>query len=904
MPCMNWNSSNLPEAWKKFHEHCDLIFKGPLKDKDESVQVTYLLLWMGEKGRDIYGTLNLSAENRNKLKPICEAVKKHLQPTVNPVFARYRFNNETQNEQSFEEFLTKLRLLVIDCDYRDKEEMIRDRIVFGVKSPKIREKLINEGKKLSLEKAIQICQSFEYAQEQLREMSHQPQATTTLVNAIKSKKKGSTFKKGTGHNTSGQPGHNTSGQGERKGPLHPKSQPVSTRSCQNCGKYHGKTQVCTAKGKQCFKCKKWNHFSSVCKSSVNEIRINDCEISDTNDYQGIFVDCVESKIINGQVFADFEVGHCKKSVKFKLDTGSQVNILPYKVFQSLGTSTVLEKAETSLTAYNGSELDVMGCITIQCNHPGTGSRGDVLFYVVNTRSPPLLGFQSSIDFGLIKLSHAVQSESLETPLTKLSVLQQHSEVFRGLGLFPGECKIHIDPLVTPVVHPPRKIPVALHDKVKNELSRMEKLGVITKVTEPTEWVSSMVVAEKSNGDIRICLDPRDLNKAILRPHYPMRTIDDILPQLSGAKYFTKLDARSGYWALKLDHDSSLLTCFNTMFGRYRYLRVPFGLKLSGDLFVRKIDECYEGLKGVVTIVDDILVYGKTREDHDKNLQAVLQRSLDQGIRFNEDKLEVGVSEVEYFGHLLTSEGLKPDPAKVTAVENMQQPTNKAELETILGMVNYLSRFAPNLSEVTAPMRQLLPKDVEFCWESPQSDAFEKMKQIITKPGQVLAYFDPTKDLTLQCDASKYGLGSALLQEGKPIAYASKSLTPSEVNYAQIEKEMYAILFGCRKFHHFVYGRKVHVQCDHLPIISIFRKSINSAPARLQRMLLQLQKYDLDIKHYPSKQVPVADTLSRKFVSDTFPELSAGMDMQVHLVMSGLPVPDRKLQEIKSITQKV
>jgi hypothetical protein len=156
---------------------------------------------------------------------------------------------------------------------------------------------------------------------------------------------------------------------------------------------------------------------------------------------------------------------------------------------------------------------------------------------------------------------------------------------------------------------------------------------------------------------------------------------------------------------------------------------------------------------------------------------------------------------------------------------------------------------------------------------------------------------------LQVDASKNGLGATLLQEGRPIAYASKSLTKSEVNYAQIEKEMYAILFGCRRFHHFVYGRKVDVQTDHLPLISIFKKPLSSAPARLQRMLLQLQRYDIHPKHYPGKQIPVADTLSRKHLNDTFPELSEGMDLQVHMVISSLPVSDRKLQEIKTLTDQ-
>jgi len=384
----------------------------------------------------------------------------------------------------------------------------------------------------------------------------------------------------------------------------------------------------------------------------------------------------------------------------------------------------------------------------------------------------------------------------------------------------------------------------------------------------------------------------------------MRTLDDILPQLSGAKYFTKLDARSGYWAIKLSRDSSYLTTFNTPYGRYRFLRLPFGLKSSQDEFQRQIDESFEGLSGIVSICDDILVFGRTRDEHDTNLRNILKRSLEKGIRLNEEKLEVGVTEVQYFGHILSAEGLKPDPAKVAAVREMEPPRDRAELETILGMVNYLSKFAPNLAEVTSPLRQLLAKDVEFSWDSPQIDAFQKVKDIITiSPGPVLSYFDPKKPLTLQVDASKYGLGAALMQDDKPVAYASKSLTTTEINYAQIEKEMFAILFGCKRFHQYVYARKVHVQTDHLPLVSIMKKPLYAAPPRLQRMLLQLQRYDLEVKHYQGKNIPVADTLSRKFLSDTYPILSDGIDMQVHMVLSALPVSDRKKEEIQSLTEQ-
>ncbi len=243
-----------------------------------------------------------------------------------------------------------------------------------------------------------------------------------------------------------------------------------------------------------------------------------------------------------------------------------------------------------------------------------------------------------------------------------------------------------------------------------------------------------------------------------------------------------MDARSGYWAIKLSDESSKLTTFNTVFGRYRFLRLPFGLISAQDEFQRKVDETYEGLQGVTAIVDDILIYGKTKEEHDTNLRAMLQRSRERGVKLNPDKSTICATEVSYFGHRITKDGIKPDPAKIAAVKDMEPPKDKGELETILGMINYLSKFAPGLSDVNAPMRHLLKDSSEFRWDAQQEEAFKKIKELLTQePGPVLRYFDPSQELRLQVDASKYGLGAVLLQEGKPIGYASKSLTDCEVS---------------------------------------------------------------------------------------------------------------------------
>ena len=238
--------------------------------------------------------------------------------------------------------------------------------------------------------------------------------------------------------------------------------------------------------------------------------------------------------------------------------------------------------------------------------------------------------------------------------------------------------------------------------------------------------------------------------------------------LSDAKYFSVLDATSGYWQIKLDEESSFLTTFNMPFGRYRFTRMPFGIHSAQEVFQKTMDLAFEGMKCCKSIIDDMLVWGSSNEEHDRNLVNVLERSREIGIKWNAEKCVIGATSVSYFGHVLSNKGVQPDPKKIAAIQDMEPPKDKQELEMLLGMVNYLAKFAPNLAEVTEPLRMLLKKDSEFLWDCVQGAAFNKMKEIITSAG-TLAYFDVNKSATLEVDASKHGLGAVLLQEGKPVA---------------------------------------------------------------------------------------------------------------------------------------
>jgi hypothetical protein len=378
----------------------------------------------------------------------------------------------------------------------------------------------------------------------------------------------------------------------------------------------------------------------------------------------------------------------------------------------------------------------------------------------------------------------------------------------------------------------------------------------------------------------------------------MPTLEDALVKIPGAKYFSKLYAKSGYWQMTLSTKASFMTTFNSPFGRYRFLRMPFGLVSAQDEFQRKMDEVFEGVPGVVALVDDLLVTGRTKEEHDRNLKATLERATEKQLKLNPEKLTIGVQEVEYFGHVISAEGVKPDPMKVKAIQEMKPPTDRKELETMLGMVTYLSKFAPHLAETTKPLRDLLKNENEFVWDAQQQSAWESIKSTLASQ-PVLTIYDPDKKITLQVDASKHGLGAIIFQDNKPIAYASKSLSKTEENYAQIEKELYAIVFGCERFHQYIYGHhNVLVQSDHKPLETIMKKPLASAPPRLQRMLLRLQKYSIKVVHVPGKQIPVADTLSRKSLPPEPRDATEDLDAQIHSIINNLPVSDQKMDLLR------
>ncbi|KAK2719301.1 hypothetical protein QYM36_004948 [Artemia franciscana] len=359
----------------------------------------------------------------------------------------------------------------------------------------------------------------------------------------------------------------------------------------------------------------------------------------------------------------------------------------------------------------------------------------------------------------------------------------------------------------------------------------------------------------------------------------MPTFDEAIQKHEGAKFFTKLDARHGYWSLVLDEESSELTTFATPFGRFKFRRMPFGLISAQDEFQRRMEEAFEGVPGFSVIVDDIIISGKSETEHDVNTRAALTRARERTVKLNKAKCILKSESIPYFGHVISKDGIHPDPNKVNALKEMPRPRNREELQTLLGMLNYLSRYIPNLSSQNEPLRTLSNQH-KFVWEEVHDNAFDTIKKSICS---TISPFDPSVgNLELQVDASKSGLGAVLIQNENIISFSSRSLNTTEQKYSQIEKELYVIVFGIRHCHQYLYGHSFVVVTDHKPLETLINRPMQKSSPRLQRMLLQIQPYDLTVIFRPGKEIPVPDTLSRLYLQSQDEKLKQGQSVEAQI----------------------
>ncbi|XP_054267072.1 uncharacterized protein K02A2.6-like [Macrosteles quadrilineatus] len=493
-------------------------------------------------------------------------------------------------------------------------------------------------------------------------------------------------------------------------------------------------------------------------------------------------------------------------IKFKLDTAADVTMIPVGVLGDFIKTLPLGKCKSPVfSAKKKEQINILGTLRLKLEHKGVSVYD--LAYISEEITVPLLSRRSCEELNLVRRIFSVDSHDIDWAT-------KYPNLFQGLGNMKGEYKIEMkENAVSYAISTPRVVPIPLKTKVKEQLDDMLEKGVIVPVEHATDWCAPMVVCAKKGGGVRICVDLSKLNNSVKRWFYPIPKIELSLAEIAGAKYFSKIDANSGFWQLNLAEESQDYTTFITPFGRYKFRKLPFGITSAPEEFQRRMSKALEGAKNCLVHIDDCLIWGRTKEEHDECLRAVLERVQANGITLNKQKSEFCKKTVTFLGFVLSKDGIKPDPSKVQAIVDLPAPRNANEVQRFMGMITFLAKFIPNRSEILEPITSLLKTKNDFFWGLAQENAFVTVKQILSSE-PCLTVYDPQKPSILSCDASKKGLGAVLLQvEGenkKPVAYISRTLTPAEENYSRIEREALACTWASDRLKCFLMGKDLAI----------------------------------------------------------------------------------------------
>ena len=396
--------------------------------------------------------------------------------------------------------------------------------------------------------------------------------------------------------------------------------------------------------------------------------------------------------------------------------------------------------------------------------------------------------------------------SPEREISDLEELQsRYQRLFEREGILKTgyEYDLRLRGNAKPFAPPARRLPPAVHERVKKELDRMSEMGVIRKIDEPIDFCSPMVVTYKQTGDLRICADLRKLNESVMREPMQIPTFEELRSKLQDPKIFSHLDMRHGFWQIPVSEEMQRFLSFFTPFGNYYYTCLCFGISSAPEIYTKIMTNLLSGIPNLLIYIDDIVIATSTMEEHKKTLEEVFDRLDKAGLGLNKEKCHIGKESVQFLGHVWSAAGVKPNPSKVRALRDMPLPDSIQSLHSFLGLAAYVGQHSvPHYSTLCSPLWEMV-KENSLDWTESRRDSFHTLREALAKDA-TLAYFDPNEPTVVQTDASGTGLGGVLLQNNKPVLYISRTLTYTERRYSQIEREFLAIVFCMKRLNKYMY----------------------------------------------------------------------------------------------------
>ena len=837
-----------PAGVDNWHERFDLyVLTNPRID--DSNETAFYLTMVGKEAYDLLKDLAYPETLKvKKVKDLKMLLMGHLRPVHFEATERARFHTIMRRaEEPLRDFLLRLQRQASKCNFGTQLTIqLRDRIVAGVNEPEIQKRLLREVA-LTYEKAKAILETWDDVNS----------ALASQISQVHFQEKSTKPQHASRQNFRQRPRQSApSNQSHFKKRTTSNPARFQHHSCNSCGGPH-RRDTCKFAKAECHSCHKIGHIAKVCRSRTHKAAVVSSDVFSQNendftstDYQSLAVDS-RTHLLHRLTF---ESG---RSSDFIVDTGSPISFMPFDRFKQVAhTSAQLDLSEQTIRGVSGHSLPVKGQASLQVTDQ-QNDNPQPLTFVITERGPNVLGLD-----GLRALQvNVVLNAQTPLPASIKSLIHNCSNNTGGISIDPIKLEVDCDPIFRKA----RPVPYGLRPAVEQNIKDLVSEGILKEV-HSSSWATPIVTPLKTDGRPRICGDFRvTINPFLKQSANTTREVEDMFQGLSGANTFSKIDLTNAFLQVPLDEKSKEFTTIHTSWGLFQYQFLPFGLTASPGIFQKVIDGIIKDLPGTRSYQDDIIVYAKSKPEHDQRLQKLLEALCQHNVRINVKKSTFRVNSIDYLGFRIDGSGIHPNSDRIKAIQKAPKPSSVKELQSVLGFLQYYSKFVKNFSLKAKPLFDLVSATTtDFAWTKEADSAYIDLIDAVVN-GEVLACFQVGKPSQLIVDASQQALGAVLEQNGRPVICISRQLSKAECNYAQTQREALAIIWAVRRLHKYLYGHKFDIVTDHRALEHIFspKASIGKASSSmLQRWAIDLSAYDYTITHRPGKSIPHADYLSR------------------------------------------